>query len=106
MDTYTHAFIRETVIILGITALALFLGVVVWYAVDLLLLVFAGALLAVFLRGLSDGLSRHTPLSDSWSLAVVVLTLLAVFGVGAWLLAPDVSVQLDQVIELLPRSVE
>lgn len=106
MDTYTHALIRETVVILGITVLALFLGVVVWYAVDLLLLVFAGALLAVFLRGLSDGLSRHTPLSDSWSLAVVVLTLLAVFGVGAWLLAPEVSVQLDQLIEQLPRSVK
>src|SRR5919201_2047410 len=105
MDTYTHALIRETRVIVGVTALVLFLGVVLWYAADLFLLVFAGALLAVFLRGLSDGLSRYTPLSDSGSLALVVLALLAVFGVGVWLLAPEVSVQLDQLIEQLPRSV-
>jgi predicted PurR-regulated permease PerM len=106
MDTYTHALIRETGVILGVTALVLFLGVVLWYAADLFLLVFAGALLAVFLRGLSDGLSQYTALSDSGSLALVVLALLAVFGVGVWLLAPEVSVQLDQLIEQLPRSVK
>jgi predicted PurR-regulated permease PerM len=104
MDTYTYAPIRE--IILGITALALLLGVVLWYAVDLFLLVFAGVLLAIFLRSLSDALSRHTPLSDGWSLTVVVLAILAVFGVGVWLLAPEVMVQLDQLIEQLPRSVK
>ena len=106
MDTYTHALIRETGVILGVAALALFLGVVLWYAADLFLLVFAGALLAVFLRGLSDGLSQYTALSDSGSLALVVLALLAVFGVGVWLLALEVSVQLDQLIEQLPRSVK
>src|SRR5918992_1492408 len=106
MDTYTHAPIRETVVILGITALALLLGVVLWYAVDLFLLVFAGVLFAVFLRGLSDELSQHTPLSDGWSLTVVVFALLAVFGVGVWLLAPKVAMQVDQLVEQLPRSIE
>jgi predicted PurR-regulated permease PerM len=105
MDTYTHAPIRETVVILGITALALLLGMVLWYAVDLFLLVFAGVLFAVFLRGLSDELSQHTPVSDGWSLTVVVFALLAVFGVGIWLLAPKVAVQVDQLVEQLPRSI-
>jgi predicted PurR-regulated permease PerM len=94
------------VVILGITALALLLGVVLWYAVDLFLLVFAGILFAVFLRGLSDELSQRTPLSDGWSLTVVVFAILAVFGVGVWLLAPKVAMQVDQLVEQLPRSIE
>jgi predicted PurR-regulated permease PerM len=106
MNTYTHTPIRETVVILSITALALLLGVVLWYAVDLFLLVFAGVLFAVFLRGLSDELSQRTPLSDGWSLTVVVFALLAIFGVGIWLLAPKVAVQVDQLVEQLPRSIE
>ena len=55
-----------------VTAIALLL--LLWYAVDVLL-VFAGILLAVFLYGLPDGVSRYTRLSEGWSLAAVMLTI-------------------------------
>lgn len=42
---------------------ALFL-LFVWYSVNVLLLFFAGVLLAVFLRSLSDWLSRHVTFSE------------------------------------------
>jgi predicted PurR-regulated permease PerM len=105
MDLHDNTLIRDTLVVLSITAVAMLPGVALWYAVDLLLLVFAGVLLAVLLRGLSDELSRYTPLSGGWSLVMVVLVLLVLLGVGIWLLAPQVATQVDQLIEQLPRSI-
>ena len=79
---------------------------VLWYAADVLLLVFAGVLLAVFLRSLSGWLSRRTPLSGAWSVAAVVAALAALLGLCFWLFAPSVAAQLDQLSEGLPRSAE
>ena len=67
--------------------------VLIWYTVEVLLLVFAGVLLAVFLRGLSDGLSQYTPLGGNSALLVVVIMLVAIFGrvVESYLLTPLVQ---------------
>ena len=61
-------------ILLILLVVSLFL--LLWYTVDVFLLIFAGILLAIFLRALSDWLSEHSPLSGGWSLAVVVLVLI------------------------------
>jgi len=86
--------------VLLIAALAL----LVWYAVEVLLLVFAGILLAVFLLGLTVGLSRRTGLGENWSLAVVGLTLLLVTCGAVWWLAPSVAAQADELRRSLPES--
>ncbi|MGE3269472.1 MAG: AI-2E family transporter [Chloroflexota bacterium] len=85
---------------------ALALVALLWYAVDVFLLAFAGALLAIFLRGLADALARWTALSAGLALAAVGIVLtLAILGVG-WLLAPHVADQASALSESLPRSVE
>jgi predicted PurR-regulated permease PerM len=81
----SHNFTRRVLVAVGITTSAALLLLLLWYAVDVLLLAFAGILLAIFLRGLSDWVSEHTPLSGGWSLAVVTLGL--IFFSGYWRVA-------------------
>ncbi|MGH7965458.1 MAG: AI-2E family transporter, partial [Candidatus Binatia bacterium] len=99
-------FLRRTLVVIGLTALVGLVGFILWSAVQVLLLVFAGILLAVFLRGVSDWVSAHTPLSSGWALAGVLTGLLLLFGLGFWLLAPRVIEQADQLVQSLPRGVE
>lgn len=77
--------------IVAIVIVVLALLLVVWYTIDVLVLIFTGIPLAVFLRGRSDILSRHTPLGGQSSLRVVVNMLLGIVGVGIWLLKLEVS---------------
>lgn len=104
--TNPPGFARRTFVAVCIAAGVTLLLLLLWYAADVLLLVFAAVLLAVFLRGLSDMLSRRASLSAGWSLAVVTLTLAAVLTGTVWLLAPRISTQVDQFSEYLPRAVE
>ncbi len=106
MDQGQNGFARRVLTALGIAALFAALLLLVWAAADVLLLAFAGILLAVFLRGLSDWLAEHTPLSGRWALAVVVLALAGLFVGGAWLMAPRLADQFDQLVEQLPKAVD
>ena len=87
-----------------ITSIVLVL-LLLWYAVDVLLLVFAGVLLAVFLRGLSDGVSRYTRLTEGWSLAAVIITIMLTTSGLVWWLAPSVAAQADELRRTLPESI-
>lgn len=75
----------------------------VWLALELMLLLFAGILLAIFLRTLAAGLTRYTGLPVGVSLAVVCLTLVGVLVLGGWLYAPRLAEQGDQLAETLPK---
>jgi predicted PurR-regulated permease PerM len=81
---------------------AILLAVLLWLAIDVLLLFFASVLLALFLRGISNWLSQHTPLSEGLALAVTVLTLAAVTAGVIWLVAPRIAEQLDELAATLP----
>jgi predicted PurR-regulated permease PerM len=90
----------------GLVMLVLFGVLFVWLAIDLLLLLFAGILLAVFLRSLALILSERTPLTNGWALLVVVLTLLgSVVGAG-FLFAPQLAEETQQLAETLPDALE
>jgi predicted PurR-regulated permease PerM len=100
------AFVGRVLVAVGITVFVVLLLLFVWQVIDVLLSVFAGILLTVFLRGLSEWTSKLTALSNGWSLAIVVLALVAIIGVSMWLLAPDVIDQVDQLSQSLPQSVQ
>ncbi|MDQ3649182.1 MAG: AI-2E family transporter [Acidobacteriota bacterium] len=99
------SFTRRVLIAAGIIITLLLVLLLLWYAVDVLMLVFTGILMAIFLRGLSDKLSERIGLSSGWSLAVVCLALVALISLGGWLLAPSIAEQVDQLSETVPRSV-
>lgn len=78
----------------------------VWKAANGVLLLFAGYLVAVFLRALTRFVKNHSPLSHRWAFAVVMLVLVALaVGVGWWM-APRVNEQVQQLSEELPAAVE
>ncbi|MCG6113864.1 MAG: AI-2E family transporter [Mesorhizobium sp.] len=98
-----------------IILLVALLGVVVWITGDVLLLVFAGILLAVGLDGLAAALARYTPLSRIWALVVVCTVLAVLMPVIVWSVLPQLLGQLDdlwermtvfvgQFLEMLERS--
>jgi len=60
----------------------------------------------VFLRGLSDAVRKWTGLPESWSLFSVIVLLLVIAGGIAWLFAPHVADQADQLSTQLPRAVQ
>jgi predicted PurR-regulated permease PerM len=99
-------YIRRVIIAVSITLLAVALALLLWYGVRVLLIGFAGILLAVLLRAIADGIAKLTKLSPGWSLAVTVLLLAGLF-VGVWLLlAPSVVEQGNQLADRLPQAME
>ena len=78
----------------------------VWFQWRLLLLSFAGLLLAILLHSIASWVERHTPLNPALA---YLATLLAIAGVVAFsivLLGPRVITQLTEVAALLPRSLQ
>jgi predicted PurR-regulated permease PerM len=93
-------FARRVVLALLILALAYLL----WRGAHVLLLAFAGLLLAVFLSALSEWLSLRTGLPYRGALAIVVVGLVLLMGGLGWLLANRLAAQIAQLAEKLPQS--
>lgn len=98
------SYAQRTVVAVGIGALAVVLFFLGWQVVELLLLAFAGLLLAAFLRALTDLVADHTPLSGGWALGLVLLLLAAIVAGGIWFLGGRIAAELDQLGQLLPGS--
>lgn len=88
-----------------VTIIIIVLLLLIWQAIDVLLLAFAGVLVAVFLRGIAHFISRFTGLSGGWSLAITILLILTIAGLGIWYLAPRIATQVDNLTESLPQAV-
>jgi len=99
-------FARTVAVAVGITILLVALALLAWQVADVLLVVFAGVLLAVFLGGLADLVTRHTRLGHGPALAVVVVLLVAIVATGAWLLAGDIAAEARQLRRDMPRALE
>lgn len=73
-------------------------------AADVLLVIFAGLLFAVFLSGGGDLLARLTGLSRGWSIGLFILILLFAFGGAFVAFAPAAMQQFDELASQLPKS--
>ena len=100
------AFIDRVLIALGLAALFLVAGLLVWAAAAVFLLAFAGLLLAVFLRGLADLVVRATGLPPGGALMVVVIGLAALIGASGWFLASEIAEQFQELSESLAASAQ
>lgn len=69
---------------------------------DVMMLVFAGVMLAVFLDGLAGVVQRRARLSHGLSLALVCVVLLAVLGGFIWLAGPAIGEQASQIGDRIP----
>ncbi|HXG85043.1 MAG TPA: AI-2E family transporter [Pyrinomonadaceae bacterium] len=101
-----RTFVQKILIFFSIFSLFGLILIVLWQGAEVFLLIFAGLLLAIFLRSLSDFLSRHTPLSNNWSLTVVLLAIVALVALGVWLLSESMGQQFEELSEQLPTAFE
>ncbi len=84
--------------LIGVAALLL------WAAAEVVLVAFAGVLLAVSLRGSSSALGKRLGIPAGAGLALVVAGIVLLGGICFWFLAPRVFEQVDRLGEKLPES--
>lgn len=92
--------------VLLMTFLFVGLALVLWSASQVLLLFFAGILLAVILRTASNALTRWTRLRPRWAVTLVLVLTVSLVAGTTWLAAPRVAVQLQALSQNLQKSVE
>ncbi len=89
---------------IGIVAgIALALALVVLIA-QILLLVFAGILLAIVLRSVANGIDVVLGIGRAWSLTLALSAVVLTVALGSWLLLPDIVAQGQQLADQLPRG--
>jgi predicted PurR-regulated permease PerM len=76
----------------------------VWAGADVLLLIFGGILLSIFLRGLGDLLRMFLPVPPFWSVVIVLCLLVGLLAGGGWLLGSAVATQLSELGEAITES--
>ena len=86
--------------------LLLLVALLAWRVSALLMLLFAGIVLAVGLRALSGGVRRLVPVSERWAAALSVLLLAVVLGLLGWLLGGLLLQQFTELQSRLPRAWE
>lgn len=97
---------RRMVLIDGIGALFLLFLAAVWFAANALLLIFACILFAVLLYELSAMLERRFRMNRQVALVIVILSLLAVIGLGGWAMAPQISSQSAELAKQFPAALQ
>lgn len=100
------SFQKKVWITTGILAFTIIVLLVFKATFSVFLLVFAGALIAIFFRGLSSIIQRKTKWKEGICLAISIIgTLLIVAGLF-WLIGAKVQTQMDELTETLPQTIE
>lgn len=99
-DTFERRVFRATVVVLATTAAAY----VLWLLIDLLLLLFACALVALILLTITDMIRRHTRLPFGAALSVAVLGLLALIIGSFWFFGATIQAEFAELATRLPQA--
>lgn len=105
-DKHPQPYTRRVLIAVGIALGAILLTLFLYYALYVLLLAFAGILLAVLIRGAAEWLASKTGLSVNWSLTVVIVGVTGGFFLLGWLLAPGLTRRANEFAKKLPDALE
>jgi len=97
---------RRVTLVNGIGVLFILGLAAVVLAADALLLIFACILFSILLYKLSAILHQRFHIKRTIALGIVVLLLTAIFGLGGWAMAPQISEQSSQLAREIPAAVE
>lgn len=100
-----EVFLRRVGLTLALSVLALALVILLWRAAEVLLLLFAGVLLAVLLQAPTMFLARRTPLPAGGALAVVLVGLLLVIATASTLFGAQLAAVVGDLAEQIPSAV-
>lgn len=96
-------FTRKVWITMGIIALLVILIFILKAAFNVLLMVFAGSLMAIYFHGLANLLARKTKLQHRWSLLIGILTTLLSVSLLFWFLGAKISMQVGELAQDIPE---
>lgn len=99
-------FTRRTWIVVATVVSVVLLLILLWQLVQVLLVVFAGLLFAIFLRGVARPLRSRFQLGEGLSVTLVLVGIIALFGGLGALIAPSVGPQIDEMVLRLPGATE
>ncbi|HVE89655.1 MAG TPA: AI-2E family transporter [Burkholderiaceae bacterium] len=102
-DTHKGRMTKRTWAKIAFSAVVLLL---IAFAVDILLLVFASILLAILLRALAQPLAARLRISPRWALAIVVALLALAFSIIGWSIAPAIGEQVRELKSALPAALQ
>ena len=99
-------FAGRVLVTVGIVFLTALILLLIYYTFDVILLIFAAILLAIFLHGLASVLGRVVKLGEGLRVIIVAALLIAVLATAVTLLAPSVADQVQHLRVELPRSAQ
>lgn len=99
-----QSFARRVAVAASLAVFIVLFVLLVVQAAHVLLLLFFGILLAVFLNGVSAPIQRRTRLPRIFALFLVILVLLVILALSFWLLVPRVAEQIEVMSEALPQA--
>lgn len=101
-----QTFARRVLITIGFAVLTLLVLAIFYFTFDVILLIFAASLLAIFLRGLAKLLGRFIKIGEGWLVLIVSILLIAILAGAISFLAQDVADQVRHLREELPKSAQ
>lgn len=101
-----RSYVSRVLIAVAVVCLVVLGLTLVYFTFDIILLIFAAALLAIFLRGLADILRRWIPIGEGWLVLIVAVLLVLVIAGAVALLAPSVAEQVRVLRVEIPRSAQ
>jgi predicted PurR-regulated permease PerM len=99
-----RTYAERVLIVIGLVVLTCLLLTLLYYVFDVILLIFAAALLAIFIRGLAALLGRVLKVSEGWRVAAVSLVFILVIVTAVSILSPSVAEQIGHLRDQLPQS--
>lgn len=97
---------RRAFTVTGVVIVSVLLVLVLWQAMEVLLLMFAAVLVAVLLRFMSGTISRRTGLGETWSLSLVLVLLLGALSAAVWVMGPAVVIQVRELSAGMSESID
>jgi predicted PurR-regulated permease PerM len=98
-------FFRRTVLVVSLIILTGLALALIWYASDVLLVLFAGILLAVLLRAPTNWLAGRAGMRENLALTLSICVLALTLALLVYLLTVPLADQIGQLVDTLPQSV-
>ena len=105
-STNDLSFQKKVWITAAIFAFTVALLLFINYTFNVLLLVLAGSLIAIFFRAVSSIIQRKTKWQEAVCVTISIISTLLVIAALFWLIGAKVQAQIIQLIDTLPKTIE
>ncbi len=101
-----YGFTKKVFLIFGMVFLSIIGLFLLYKLTDMLLVLFAGILLAVFFSGLAEIVRKYAKIRYHFALTLVILVLLGITVFLVWFIVPRVADQADRLMKSIPNATE